>query len=96
MLLVTGYIEQGLSSSSIDRSAAALTTVGVDGVNLVSVGDRATATAPSALTLLTRAHTDGLRGELLVGNFDNSINDFSPKIAAALLDSTANMGSVAR
>lgn len=95
-LAVTGYIEQGSSPALIDRSAAALTTVGVDGVNLVSAGDQVTATDGSALTLLARAHADGLRGELLVGNFDNAINDFSPTVAAALLGDAANVTNVAR
>ncbi len=94
-LVVTGYIEQGASPALIDRSAAALTTVGVDGVNLVNAGDRITATDGSALTLLARAHADGLRGELLVGNFDNAINGFSPTVAAALLGNAANVTNVA-
>jgi spore germination protein YaaH len=94
-LAVTGYIEQGSPPGAIDRSAAALTTVGVDGVNLVSSGDRVTAAGGPALALLARAHADGLRGELLVGNFDDAINDFSPETANALLASTKNVQSVA-
>jgi hypothetical protein len=56
--------------------------VGVDGVNLDAAGAKVSTPAPSTLALLARAHTDGLRTELLIGNFDNAIDDFSPKIAA--------------
>lgn len=92
----TGYIEQGSTPSLIDQSAHALTTVGIDGINLTNSGGNVTAPDDSTLSLLTQAHLDGLRGELLVGNFDNSIGDFSPRIAASLLESTKNIRRVAR
>lgn len=92
---VTGYIEQGSSPGFINRSAVSLTTVAIDGVNLVSAGDRVTGVDESMLSLLARTHALGLRGEFLVGNFDNSINDFSPRFAAALLQSAVNRQKVA-
>lgn len=93
-LAVTGYIEQGSSPLMIGRSASALSTVGVDGINLVASGNHVTTPDASTLALLGATHADGLRGELLIGNFDNTINDFSPTIAATLLHSVANMHSV--
>ncbi len=95
-LVVTGYIEQGASPAMIQRSAGALNTVGIDGINLVSAGNRTSTPDASMLALLSASHVEGLRGELLVGNFDNTINDFSTKIAHALLHSVNNMTSVAR
>ncbi len=94
-LAVTGYIEQGSAAAAIDRSAAALSTVGVDGVNLVSSGDAVTVVDGAARSLLLRAHTDGLRGELLFGNYDDAIGDFSPRIARRLLHSARAIRDVA-
>ena len=94
-LAVTGYVEQGSAAAVIDRSAPALSTVGVDGVNLDRTGGAVTAVDGSARSLLQRAHTDGLRGELLFGNYDNAIGDFSPRIAADLLHSARNIRVVA-
>ncbi len=93
-LAVTGYIEDGTSPALIGRSAGALRTVGVDGINLVAAGDGVTTPDSSVLALLATAHSDGLRGELLVGNFDNVINDFSTSLAHSLLDRISNMRSV--
>jgi len=92
---VTGYAEQGTAVHFIDNDAAALTTVGVDGVNLDPAGDQVSAPSSSALALLTRAHADGLRAELLMGNFDDAIGDFSPQIAANLLGTPSHIDAVA-
>src|SRR5487761_1945326 len=83
-VVVTGYIEQGSSPSLIDQSIRSLSTVGVDGVNLTSTANAVTPLDASALALLHRAHSDHLRAELLIGNYDDSIGDFSPRIAAKL------------
>lgn len=90
-IAVTGYIEQGGPASSIDASAHALQTVGVDGLNLDHAGNALTPLEPSALALLRRAHADGLRAEILIGNYDNTIGDFSPGIASRLLLSPTNI-----
>lgn len=95
-LAVTGYIEQGTSPAMIQRSASALHTVGIDGINVVEAGNRTSTPDASMLALLSASHAEGLRGELLVGNYDNSINDFSTKIAQALLDSVDNISNVTR
>ncbi|MHB1087371.1 MAG: glycosyl hydrolase family 18 protein [Acidimicrobiales bacterium] len=95
-LVVTGYIEQGSSPLMIGRSASALSTVGIDGINLVASGNHVATPDASTLALLSSTHADGLRGELLVGNFDNAINDFSATTAGTLLHSAANMRSVSR
>jgi spore germination protein len=94
-LTITGYIEQGSAPSLIDRSARELTTVGVDGITLGPTGSDVTTPDGSELTLLGRAHADGLRGELLISNYDDAIGDFSAKIAAELLASPANIHGVA-
>ena len=94
-LAVTGYIEQGSAAAAIDRRAAALSTVGVDGVNLANTGGTVTVVEGSARSLLQHAHADGLRGELLFGNYDNAIGDFSPRTAANLLHSARNIRIVA-
>ncbi|MHB1208794.1 MAG: glycosyl hydrolase family 18 protein [Acidimicrobiales bacterium] len=91
---MTGYIEQGASPSLIGRSASALDTVGIDGINLIEAGNRVTTPDSSMRALLATTHADGLRGELLMGNFDNAINDFSATIARTLLQSTFNIRKV--
>lgn len=94
-LAITGYIEEGSSPGLINRSAHALTTVGIDGINLTNSGSDVTTPDNTMLLLLTRAHAEGLRGELLIGNFDNAIGDFSPRIAANLLQNRVNIQRVA-
>lgn len=94
-LAITGYIEQGSSPGFINRSAQSLTTVGVDGINLTTIGDDVSTPDNSMLSLLARAHAENLRGELLIGNFDDAIGDFSPRIAADLLLNPSNIQRVA-
>ncbi len=93
-LAVTGYIEQGTSPSLIGRSASALNTVGIDGINLIDAADRVTTPDASMRALLATTHADGLRAELLMGNFDNAINDFSTTVARTLLHNTVNIRKV--
>ncbi|MFC3297309.1 glycosyl hydrolase family 18 protein [Clavibacter michiganensis] len=92
---VVGYAEGGSTPvSRLDASAAALTPVVVDGVNVTSDGRSVASPSPEALALLRQAHARGERVELLVGNYDEALGDFSPGIADALLGSPANVDRV--
>ena len=93
-LAVTGYAEEGTANGAIDASAAAMTTVGVDGININSAGTSAPAPDAGALTLLAKAHADHLRAEFLVGNYSSSIGDFDPTALDKLLSSPTNINSV--
>jgi spore germination protein len=93
-LPIEGYLMTGSGSQYIAPSASALSLVGIDGVNLTSTGAAVTATPPEAAGMVTAAKGHGLKTELLFGNFDESIGDFSPTIATKLLSSTANRKAV--
>lgn len=95
-LSVTGYVEQGSEPELIDGSAHALTSVDVDGINLTTDGADVSTPDNSTPLLLARAHRDGLRGELLIGNIDSSIGDFSSRIATSLLRIPLNTHRVAQ
>ncbi|GAB2978056.1 glycosyl hydrolase family 18 protein [Frigoribacterium salinisoli] len=91
---VVGYAEWSTTEAQLDASASALTSVVVDGVNVAADGRTVSAPSQEALTLLARAHDRGERAELLVGNFDEELGDFSPAITDALLGSGANVDHV--
>ncbi|ACU75354.1 glycoside hydrolase family 18 [Catenulispora acidiphila DSM 44928] len=93
-LAVTGYAEEGTANSAIDASAAAMATVGVDGININSAGTSAPAPDAGATSLLAKAHADNLRAEFLVGNYSSSIGDFDPAALDRLLSSPSNINSV--
>jgi spore germination protein YaaH len=93
-LAVTGYAEEGTANGVIDASAAAMATVGVDGININSAGTGAPAPDAGALTLLAKAHADHLRAEFLVGNYSASIGDFDPTALDRLVSSPNNINSV--
>ncbi|MFT2691485.1 glycosyl hydrolase family 18 protein [Clavibacter zhangzhiyongii] len=94
---VVGYAEGGSTPvSRLDASAAALTSVVVDGVNVTADGRGVGASTAEALAVLRQAHARGERVELLVGNYDEALGDFSPGISDALLGSTANVDRVVR
>ncbi len=95
-LAVTGFQEESASPMAIDRSARALTTVGVDGVDLTHSGDEVGVPDRMALAQLQRSHADYLRAELLVGNWDDSINDFSEPVAHRMLSRSAAIAAVTR
>ncbi|WP_445442905.1 glycosyl hydrolase family 18 protein [Clavibacter sp. km1a] len=94
---VVGYAEGGSTPvSRLDASAAALTSVVVDGVNITSDGRSVGIPSAEAIAVLRQAHARGERVELLVGNYDEALGDFSPGISDALLGSTANVDRVVR
>jgi spore germination protein YaaH len=94
-LAITAFQEQGDPDSLITRSAAAITTVGVDGADLTRDGTGAHPPSGVALGAKRVAQGDGLRAEFLVSNWSDAINDFSPAIARRLLTSSANVTTVA-
>jgi spore germination protein len=94
-LAVTGFILEGDSTTEIDHSAAALTTVGVDGAELQASGAAIRPVGAPAQRELSRAHADKLRGELLISNYSETIHDFSEPIAHLLLSSPTHIATVA-
>ncbi len=95
-LAVTGYQEGSSPSLSIDASAAALTTVGVDGVNLLRSGQSVQVPDAGVRQQLSAARRDHLRAVLLFGNFDGALGDFSEPTAHRLLSSSAAIAAVSR
>jgi len=92
---VIGFQEEGDPLARINESAPALSTVGVDGVNLTASGAAVTEPDSHARAQLARAHAEHLAAVLLMGNFDERIEDFNETIAYALLGSEQHIGAVA-
>jgi spore germination protein YaaH len=94
---VLGFQEDGTSTRAIDRNAAALTTIGVDGVGLLRSGNTATVRTPvpGDVRQLQAAHRDHLQAVLVVDNFDESTGDFSEPLAHRLLSNPAAIAAVA-
>lgn len=96
-LPVEGYLEATSGAAKyVNRDASGLALVGVDGVNLTREGNALTAAPQEAAPIVAAARARGIKTELLVGNFDANINDFSPSIATKLLVSSANRSAVIR
>lgn len=91
-LAITGFQEVGDPNSRIGHSAAALTTVGVDGVNLRASGREVGIPTTGARKALAVAHAHQLRGEFLMGNF--SAGDFAETRAHKLLTSASAISQV--
>ncbi|CAN5135017.1 hypothetical protein BH11ACT2_BH11ACT2_18540 [soil metagenome] len=91
---VTGYADADTSYAQLAASSDTLTTVAIDGVNLIHDGAAVSSPSSANLRSLADAHSLGKRGELLVGNFDEHVGDFSPRLAAGLLESPAHIASV--
>ena len=95
-LAVTGYVEAySTTAKTLASRSKKLTSVGIDGINFTADGGAITAVTDEAYALLEQAHRTKDRAELLVGNFDDELGDFSPGIAANLLDSPANQQATA-
>ncbi|HVW80603.1 MAG TPA: glycosyl hydrolase family 18 protein [Mycobacteriales bacterium] len=94
-LAITAFQEVGDPNALITRSEKAITTVGVDGVDVTRDGSAVSPPGSGALAALAVAHRDGLRAEFLVSNWDDRINDFSPAIAQRLLTNAGNVSQVA-
>ena len=100
-LSFTAFQSQGSDPAIMDASASAISVLAIDGVNfapstggLVVQPQGVSAVEPSALELLDHAHEKGLRAELMVGNFDNDLGDFSAELADEALTMTARPATV--
>ena len=93
-LAVTGYAESGTPSRQVAASARALTTLGVDGVNINAAGSAVSMPDNQALLLLKQARREHLRAEILVGNFSEALGDFDPAATDKLVSSRANRAAV--
>ena len=82
------------NATSLDRDAHAITTIGIDGVVVSPTGDSVSKLPENATRLVAAAHARGLTAELLVSNSGAGTNDFSPKIAAALLENPEHRNAV--
>ena len=91
---VTGFQGEWSPTSRIKASADALTTVGVDGVNIAPSGASVPAPSSDARRQLSATHRWHLRGEILVGNYDEDLGDFSEQAAYRLLSSEHNRAVV--
>jgi spore germination protein YaaH len=93
-LALSGFQEESDPLSAIDQSASGLTTVGVDGVELIGHGLGVGTPDPAALAQLARAHADHLRAELLVNNWDEAISNFSEPLAHGMLANRTAIGKI--
>lgn len=89
---ITGFFQAYDSKRLITRSAAALTTVGVDGVSLSRDGAGVHEPDAAAVKAEYVAQHQGLRAEFLVSNWDHG---FSTKLARGLLGNPHNISTVA-
>jgi spore germination protein len=92
-LQVTGYAGDWTSTAVVERQAPALTTVGVDGVDVARAGTNVSTPTAGARRLLHAAHAAGIRAVLLVGNTVGA--GASTAVATRLLTSAANRARVA-
>ena len=91
-LKVTGYVEAyATTPAMLAKKSARLTSVGIDGINFTPDGSALTGVTDEAYALLRQAHKTKDRAELLVGNFDDELGEFSPEMAASVLSSESNI-----
>jgi spore germination protein len=86
-LSFTGFQTQGTDPAIMDASSDAMSVLAVDGLNFLPDGAGLTEPDPSLAELADHAHEQGLRAELMVGNFDGELNDFSEPLAYETLSS---------
>ena len=89
-LAMTGY---ATTTTQIDASAPAISTVGIGGVNTDSTGT--SAPAPGSTTApLNKTHADNLRAQFLVGNYSDAAGDFDPTVLHNLVSSPTDISNV--
>jgi spore germination protein len=86
-LSFTAFQSQGTDPAIMDASADTISVLAVDGLNFLPGGAGLTEPDPSLAELAAHAHEQGLRAELMVGNFDGELNDFSEQLAYDTLSS---------
>jgi len=95
-LPVTGYAENGTDPSLVAASAAHLSTLGVDGINISADGASVPQPGAESLTLLRQARSRHLRAEILVGNFSDALGDFDSPAIHNLVSSPPHRRAVIR
>ena len=94
-LAVMGFQQNGSSPALIDQDAAALRTVGIDGVNLTPDARSVNDVPGGARRNRDEAHHRHLRAELLVGNWSLRVDNFSEALAHKLFSHPGRIASVA-
>lgn len=94
-LASTGYILGGMPDRIVERDAHALATLGVAGVAITPDGRDVEVPSSGVRHLVSTAHANGLRAELLVHNVSDTTGDFDPDAAAALLRHPKRIRAVA-
>jgi len=93
-LTFTAFQGEWSDARLIDESADAIDVVAVDGLNLVA-GGGITPASPEAHAQADQAHTDGLTAEIMIGNFDSALADFSEELAWATFSDPARTEAAA-
>lgn len=94
-LTVTGFALPSTRPAILRRDAAALDTVTVASVSLRPDGASITSPDPRVSRLVDVAHAQGLRAELLVGNYSDRLGGFDADASSALLTDEARTAAVA-
>ncbi|MFT4085369.1 MAG: glycosyl hydrolase family 18 protein [Nocardioides sp.] len=92
---VTGWVLADAKNRLVDRNAAGLSTLSIDGLGLRAHGNGVLAPADGAARLARRGHHHGLSVELLLSNYSNSLGDFDATALHRLLASAAHRRHVA-
>lgn len=96
-LPVEGYLmDGGTAVAHLQKSIAAISIVGIDGVSLTTSGGGLTATPGISARAIAVAHRNGKKAELLLSNYSEALGDFSPAIARRLLRSSRHRAAVAK
>jgi len=80
-LAFTAFQGEWSTPTTMDASADAITVLAVDGLNFLPGGAGLTEASDGQRALLEHAHAKGLKAELMVGNFDATLEDFSEPLA---------------
>ncbi len=94
-LVNTGYILGGAKDSLVERNAHALSTLGVAAVAISGNGRNVATPTADTVRLVTTAHDNGLRAELLVSNYRDAVGGFDSRAARRLLRNQDNVEAVA-
>ncbi|KQO63688.1 glycosyl hydrolase family 18 protein [Curtobacterium sp. Leaf261] len=96
-LPVEAYVTAGHGAPAlITRAGGAVRTIGIDGVTLSEDGARVRALDPSVAAAVASAHAVGATAELLVSNYSDAVDDFSPGVGTALLGDAGHRAAVVR
>jgi len=93
-LAFTAFQGEWSSPETMDASADAITVLAVDGLNFLPGGAGLTESTDAQRALLDHAHAKGLTAELMVGNFDATLGDFSEPLAFDTLSSSGARAAV--